>query len=242
VTGTFQYVVQDSGGLISAPATVSVLVENLQIDRADFRTRTGKWHIRGISSVIADNTVSLFASPRARLTPDTEVQVLPVTSNARGNATVRVTDNTIEIIFKLDPLPATPITAVHIHVGAPGSNGPVIFTLFNRTVGIPLANPLRLALDTINLQRRPEVGVSNIEDAVNAILSGNAYINIHTTAFPEGEIRGQFIRPLIGTAAAGADGVWELRSHSTTNPGALPSISIESSNGVRILGTPLRLR
>ena len=238
---TFQYVVQDSGGLISAPATVSVLVENLQIDRADFRTRTGKWHIRGTSSDNTANTVTLFAGPRARLTPEAEVQTLPVTSPARGNATVRVTDSSIELTFKLDPLPTSAITAAHIHVGAPGSNGPVIFTLFNSTVGIPFANPTSLTLDTINLQRRPEVGISTISDAVNAILSGNAYINIHTAAFPEGELRGQFIRPLIGTAAVGADG-WELRSHTTIYPGALPSIIIESSNGVRTLDTPLRLR
>ena len=240
-TDTFQYVVQDSGGLISAPATVSVLVENLQIDRADFRTRTGKWHIRGTSSDSDANTVTLFAGPRARLTPEAEVQTLPVTSAARGNATVRVTDSSIELTFKLDPLPATPITAAHIHVGAPGSNGPIIFTLFNSTVGIPFANPTNLALDTINLQRRPEVGVSTINDAVNAILSGNVYINVHTTAFPEGELRGQFVKSRIGTAAVGADG-WELRSHSPVYPGALPSIIIESSNGVRMLDTPLRLR
>lgn len=238
---TFQYVVQDSGGLISAPATVSVLVENLQIARADFRTRTGQWHIRGTSSDNTANTVTLFAGPRARLTPEAEVSVLPVTSAARGSATLRVNDNAIELIFKVDPLPATPITAAHLHVGAPGSNGPVIFTLFNSTSGIPFANPTRRTLDTITLQRRPEVGISTIEDVMNAILSGNVYINVHTAGFPEGELRGQFIRPRIGTAAVGADG-WELRSHSTAFPGELPSIIIESSNGVRVLGTPLRLR
>jgi hypothetical protein len=241
---TFQYVVQDSGGLISAPATVSVLVENLLIARADFRARTGKWHIRGTSSDSTANTVTLFAGPRARLTPEAEVQVLPVTSAARGSATVRVSDSAIELIFKLDPLPATPITAAHLHVvGAPGSNrpDPIIFNLFNRTAGIPFANPTRLTLDAITLQRHPEVGVSTIEDAVNAILSGNVYINVHTTGFPDGEIRGQFIRPRIGTAVVGTGG-WELHSHSTVNPGALPSIIIESSNGVRVLGTPLRRR
>lgn len=238
---TFQYVVQDSGGLLSAPATVSVLVENLQIARADFRTRTGKWHIRGTSSDSDANTVTLFAGPRARLTPEAEVSVLPVTSAARGSATLRVNDSAIELIFKVDPLPATAITAAHLHVGAPGSNGPVIFTLFNSTTGIPFANPTRRTLDTITLQRRPEVGISTIEDVMNAILSGNVYINIHTAGFPEGELRGQFILPRIGTAAVGVDG-WELRSHSTTFPGELPSIIIESSNGVRVLDTPLRLR
>ena len=178
----------------------------------------------------------LSAGPRARLTPEAEVSVLPVTSAARGSATLRVNDSSIELTFKPNPLPATPITAAHLHVGAPGSNGPVIFTLFNSAAGIPFANPTRRTLDTITLQRRPEVGISTIEDVMNAILSGNVYLNVHTTAFPEGELRGQFVRPRIGTAGG------ELRSQSTTSPGELPSIIIESSNGVRVLGTPLRLR
>ncbi len=42
---SFQYVVQDSGGLSSAPATVDLTVENLRIERADYRVRTGKWHL-----------------------------------------------------------------------------------------------------------------------------------------------------------------------------------------------------
>ena len=94
---SFQYVVQDHGGLISAPATVNITVENLQIDRADYRPRFGKWHLTGTSSDSTDNFVTLYAGPRAQLTPEQEVQTPSVTSTARGNVSLLLSDNVIEI-------------------------------------------------------------------------------------------------------------------------------------------------
>ena len=38
---------------------------------------------------------------------------------------------------------------------------------------------------------RPEIGINTFDDAIQAIVGGNAYVNVHTTAFPGGEIRGQ---------------------------------------------------
>ena len=38
---------------------------------------------------------------------------------------------------------------------------------------------------------RPEIGINTFADAVQAIVGGNAYVNVHTTANGGGEIRGQ---------------------------------------------------
>jgi hypothetical protein len=38
---------------------------------------------------------------------------------------------------------------------------------------------------------RPEIGINTFADALQAIAGGQAYVNIHTTTFPGGEIRGQ---------------------------------------------------
>ena len=38
---------------------------------------------------------------------------------------------------------------------------------------------------------RPAIGINTMQDAIQAILNGNAYVNIHTQQFPAGEIRGQ---------------------------------------------------
>jgi hypothetical protein len=65
---TFEYVVQDTGGLISAPATVTIVVEDLTVTSAEYRPRTGKWRISGTTSDRAANSVTLLGGPRATLT------------------------------------------------------------------------------------------------------------------------------------------------------------------------------
>ena len=238
---SFQYVVQDHGGLISAPATVNITVEDLQIDRADYRTRFGKWHLTGTSSDSTDNTVTLYAGPRTRLTPEQEVQIPAVTSAARGNVALLVSDNVIEYRLNVAPLPISTVTAAHIHVGAAGSNGPIIFSLYFSGFGVPFTGVLSGALTAFNLQAQPANGISSFSDAINAILSGQAYVNLHTTFFPAGEIRGQIQQAVIGSVPV-VNGAWEFKGHSLASPGTLQSVNVESINGVRHLGTPLRLR
>ncbi len=66
-----------------------------------------------------------------------------------------------------------PQTAAHIHVGAPGVAGGVI---------VPLANG------------SPTTGTAALTAAQSAQLqAGNYYLNIHSTVFPNGEIRGQIL-------------------------------------------------
>lgn len=233
---TFDFVVQDSGGLISPAETVSIVVENLQVDRADFRARTGKWHVSGTSSDSDPNTIVLYGGPRASLTPEAEVQNPPVSSAARGTVALRVTENAVEFVLRVDPLPVTTITAAHIHLGGPEENGPILFSLFDNLFG-DFSSPQNGTLTSFSLA---PVGLT-FAQAIDAILSGNTYINVHTQAFPAGEIRGQLMRPIIGNAPV-EEGSWIFSGPSVKSPGALPNISVESINGVRVLGVPLRLR
>ena len=64
-------------------------------------------------------------------------------------------------------------TVMHIHKGAPGVNGPILFDL-----GDP-ASPVTATWTGMT--------ASDITD----LLAGNLYINIHTSGRPSGEIRGQ---------------------------------------------------
>ena len=74
------------------------------------------------------------------------------------------------------------MTAAHIHLGAAGVNGPVVFGFFNPPASLvpvnegcrPAANPMELAV---------------IRDIPNH--PGDYYVNIHTTAHPGGATRGQ---------------------------------------------------
>jgi hypothetical protein len=65
------------------------------------------------------------------------------------------------------------VSAVHIHLGAPGENSPVAYDL-----GWIGDSSVNLSLD-------------DAEDPV----SGNMYLDIHTSTHPDGEIRGQIVGP-----------------------------------------------
>lgn len=236
----FRYVVQDSGGLVSPPATVEVTVEDLQLSQVDYRPRTGKWKISGSSTDLSANRITLFAGPRALLTSEAEVAPPVVSSNARGNVSLGLSASSIDFALALDPLPETSVSAVHIHVGAPGTNGPIIFSLYQSVIDGPLNGSRSGTLQVFNLESQPARGVSSFSDAINAILSGNTYINVHTAAYPNGEIRGQLTSPTIGSAEVTTSG-WEFKGHSPASPGGLPGVIVQSANGIRLL-SPLRIR
>ncbi len=79
--------------------------------------------------------------------------------------------------------------AAHIHVGQRGVAGPIIFDLAGGAS--PLSSPLQGQLNAGNFTPRPEQGINTLDDAWRAIREGRAYVNVHTAAYPNGEIRGQ---------------------------------------------------
>jgi hypothetical protein len=63
--------------------------------------------------------------------------------------------------------------AAHVHIGKPGTAGPI---------AVPLCGPCRSG-------QRGSAKVN--KRTVTALLGGSAYVNVHTTKNPAGEIRGQ---------------------------------------------------
>lgn len=236
---SFQYVVQDTGGLISAPATVTVTVENLAAARAVFRPKFGKWDIDGSSSSTANNQITLFTDPVTLLSGTNESPA--VSTRAKGLASFTVAKDHIDFTLNLSPLPTSSVTAVHIHHGTPGTTGPILFSLYDNLDG-PFTSPATGRLSFGNLQQRAEIGILTFSDAINALLSGNTYVNVHTTANPSGEIRGQIQTRLLGSATVANNGAWSYGTRTTINPLGVRSINAISSNGIRLLGIPLSIR
>tara|TARA_R110002094_G_scaffold69802_2_gene78679 strand:+ start:1709 stop:3232 length:1524 start_codon:yes stop_codon:yes gene_type:complete len=100
-----------------------------------------------------------------------------------GATAVRQADGSVAVTGEFSGLQGT-ATAAHVHVGAPGSNGPVVFALSivgNTISGSVTPTPAQAA----DMQ------------------AGNWYINIHTSVVGSGEIRGQLTPATLPTTYGG---------------------------------------
>lgn len=84
------------------------------------------------------------------------------------------------------------VVAAHLHLGARGSNGPVIVNL-----GALAGNDdLNDGIDGVTIRAKaltgPLAGMGLVA-LVAEIEAGNVYINVHTTDTPSGELRGQLV-------------------------------------------------
>lgn len=122
-------------------------------------------------------------------------EVPPVDTRAQGQATFRLSREGDELSYRLVVANIVDVTMAHIHLAPRGENGPVVVWLYpegpppelipGRTQGVlvdgvitdaDLAGPL---LD------------GSLGDLLAELRAGNAYVNVHTSAHPSGEIRGQ---------------------------------------------------
>ncbi len=135
----------------------------------------------------AQSTVVMTAT----LTGGEETPAL-IGTGAVGTAAVAVdvANEEISVTLTLFNLPTT-TSAGHIHIGPRGVGGPVVVgfptSLNGRTGDISIG--FRLGVSAFIA--RPEIGINTMADAIQAIILGNAYVNVHTTQNPGGEIRGQ---------------------------------------------------
>jgi hypothetical protein len=122
-------------------------------------------------------------------------EVPPVQTLAQGQAHFRLSASGDAIEYRLIAANIEDLFMAHIHLQAPGANGPIVVWLY------PPAPPPQLipgrfdgvlaegTFTAANLMG-PLAGMS-LEDLVAEMRAGNTYVNIHTTANPGGEVRGQ---------------------------------------------------
>jgi hypothetical protein len=129
---------------------------------------------------------------------------LPVRdTQAQGQAIFHLGGDGTSVEYKVVVANIENVTQSHIHCGPPTENGPIVVWLY------PSAPPLMLipgrsdgilAQGTFtNANVMPAAdsaicpgGVETLDDVIAKMRSGGAYVNVHTTQFPPGEIRGNF--------------------------------------------------
>jgi hypothetical protein len=98
------------------------------------------------------------------------------TSTATGTATL-IFNNTTKAFTITVNHNVVSATGGHIHIGAIGVNGPIVFPLTSLTSPIAYTSPALTTAQEADLK------------------DGRYYVNLHSTAFPDGEIRGQLDNP-----------------------------------------------
>jgi hypothetical protein len=109
------------------------------------------------------------------------------------------------------------VSAAHIHAGAIGTNGNPMVTLSYNTSGYAEEednNNITLADSTLRL-------ISKLE----------TYVNVHTSSFPNGEIRGQIYPAYYPTGLATLDGANQVPSNNSQGRGIF-AFDIENDNDV----------
>ncbi len=130
---------------------------------------------------------------RTHMTGDEEVPANG--SRAQGQSQFRLSADGTALHYKLIVANIENVTQAHIHMNVAGANGGIVAWLY------PSAPPLQLipgrsqgALAEGTLTAANLVGGlagQSLQSLVDAITSGRAYVNVHTSQFPPGEIRGQ---------------------------------------------------
>jgi hypothetical protein len=133
------------------------------------------------NTVVAAGKSTFFAS----LSGSEEVP--PVETLTRGNVVFQLNQDRTELEYRLIVANIEDVTAAHIHMGVPGVNGPVLVTLYSGGLIEGRFNGI-LAQGVISGQ---SLGEEAFEDLLEMIIAGETYVNVHTTEFPGGEIRGQ---------------------------------------------------
>ena len=104
-------------------------------------------------------------------------EVPPGDLDGSGTATITVNPGQREVCHELSVADITlPAMAAHIHVGVAGQNGPIV---------VPLVAPDANGVSSGCAQVSRELALAIIQDPENY------YVNVHTTDFENGALRGQ---------------------------------------------------
>lgn len=130
---------------------------------------------------------------RAHLSGDQEVP--PNESKSQGEAIFQLNKDGTELSYKLIVANLEDLHMAHIHLAPAGSNGGVVVWLY------PSAPPAVILPGTTNgvlaegvitaANLRGALSNQSLSALISSISNGNAYVNVHTSLFPGGEIRGQ---------------------------------------------------
>jgi Cu/Zn superoxide dismutase len=145
-------------------------------------------------------------------------EVPPVTTNAKGVGSLRLNTTMDTLYYDIVSTGLSgAITGAHIHGGAIGTAGGVLIDLTNSITGNRIKGNIN--------------GAPLTKEIINQMLVGETYLNLHTAANPNGEIRGQVYRLAREGYTYSMDGAQEVPPVTTNATGAgMVSVDRDQTN------------
>jgi hypothetical protein len=123
---------------------------------------------------------------------------LVLSTSGRGQFHARISNDGTEIAYELSYTGLADVLQAHIHLGRHSQSGGIMVFLCSN-VGSPVPTPgcpappgaVEGVLDAADVIGPAGQGITagEFDELLRAIRTGSAYVNVHTTAFPGGEIR-----------------------------------------------------
>lgn len=139
-----------------------------------------------IATIMMNSVYAQDQKFTASLSGDQEVP--PNTSTAKGWAWFKPTGDSVG--YQVNATGLDKVSMAHIHGGKTGENGdPIAMLQIMQSSG-----PINGTLAQGNITSSDLMGSlagKSVSDLVSKMQSGEAYVNVHTEANPNGEIRGQ---------------------------------------------------
>jgi len=144
-------------------------------------------HRLGLAGLLTLGSIGAVAHPVAAQQP-AHVNSAPIVfvvplarpgTSQRGTARLTLNPALTQVCYQITTTRLAPVLAAHIHLGVAGTNGPIVAPLF----GYSPAKTWTYFYGCVSASRA----------VLRAILRDprHYYVNVHTTQFPAGAIRGQ---------------------------------------------------
>jgi hypothetical protein len=158
------------------PASRSI-ADDHQDEEVRMKIRKTKWRrvlsAAAVAAAVALGMAGLAVGATITVTLSGDQEVPPVRTSATGSGSITIADDgAVSGVIRTTGIAGN---AAHIHLGAPGKAGPVAVPLVKGTDG--------------SWTFAPDAKLNSAQLA--ACKAGQLYINVHSTAHPDGEIRGQ---------------------------------------------------
>jgi len=113
-----------------------------------------------------------------------------VATMAKGDATFTLIKDGKALSYYVTVSDIENVTAAHIHLGKKGENGPPVALITNEKKAGKFSGTLAEGTIT-EKELMGSLAGKSVKDLVKQIKKGNAYLNVHTDKYPNGELRGQ---------------------------------------------------